>query len=319
MDPIVFVEVMDRLKQVRQRIAVSQFPVTIGRAYSNGIIIDDPNICPVHARIEYNDENEIVIVDTDSINGINNSGKTKDTFKVSPQRGLTVKLGNTTIRIRSPEFIPEATIVRGLTGSPLRDIIDKNPYISLLALFPLSYLFLSTYLLSTENFIDSGMPIFFATCFNIVLWVSGWALLNRILSARFNFFPHLLLISSAGLVFGIAYTLTSYLSFLIRMDVFSEILSNGVILSIASLLLFGHLSIVGNIRIRTRLMFNAGSIILVGLTYMIFFFQFQTEYNPNISFNSTLKPIKENLLPSVSHKDFFNETKDLVYKLKKEP
>jgi len=318
MGAIVFVEVMDRKEQVKQRIPVNQLPVSIGRAYSNGIIIDDPFIYPVHARIEYNNEGEIVIVDVESKNRIKNSGKAKKIFKVSDQKGLTVTLGNTTIRVRSPEFIPEATKTRYSATLKLQDTIDNKPYFFLLLLLPLFYLFLSTYLSSSRNFVDSGLQIFLASCLYVCIWCAGWALLNRILSERLNFLFHLLLTCSVGLLFGVFYTSISYLSFFLRMDTFFEILFNVIVALLASVLLFGHLSIIGNIRLRTRLLFNVGSVILVGLFYLIFFFRSQRDFSPNISFNYSLIPVQEEFIPSISLEDFFNETKNLISKLKEE-
>lgn len=316
MGTIVFVEIMDRQQQVKQRILVKQFPVTIGRAYSNDIIVDDPYIRPTHARIELDNEGEIVIVDTESKNGIQSSGKTKEAFRVSDRKGLKVTLGNTPIRLRTPEFILEPTRTRYSKTTKLQDIIDNKRYIPLLFLLPLSYLLLRIYLLSTENFFDSGPELFFPICLSIVIWCTGWALLNRILSVKFNFLFHLILVCSAAFVLDITFISISYLSFLLQLDTFFKILTGSIVVLLESLLLFGHLSILGNIRLRNRLLFSGGSLILILTFFLIVFFENQREFSPHISFNNELKPLPESLIPVMSHQVFFNKTEDLIHKLK---
>ena len=51
MEGVIFAEVLDRRGQVRQRVRVERFPLTIGRAYSNDLILDDRYGCPQHARV----------------------------------------------------------------------------------------------------------------------------------------------------------------------------------------------------------------------------------------------------------------------------
>ncbi len=315
---IVFVEVMDRQGQVKQQIPVTQLPVTIGRAYSNGIVIDDPFICPVHARIESDGEGEIVIIDTESKNGIQNKGITKDTFKVSRRSGLTVKLGSTTIRLRTPEFVSKAAKTHYSNTSRLQNVIDNKPYISLLIVLPLSWMFLSLYLSTTDNFFDSGPIIYLAVLLSIVFWCAGWALLNRILSLRFNFLFHLMLVCSTVFVFDIGITSISCLSFLLQIGSFFEVLAGGIVALFAGLLLFGHLSILGNIGLRIRLLFSGSSIVLICIFYLIIFFENQREFSPDISFNYRLKSLHESLIPTISPAEFFNGTEDLIEKLKKE-
>jgi pSer/pThr/pTyr-binding forkhead associated (FHA) protein len=318
MGTIVFVEVMDRQDQVKQQIPVSQFPVSIGRAYSNDIIIDDPYICPVHARIDYNDDGDIILIDADSKNGIKYLGKIKDTNTVSPQNGLTVKLGNTKIRFRSPEFISEATRTQLSKSSRVKEVIDSKPYIFILILLALSYLILRIYLSSYMDFVATGVMFFFPSCIFITIWCTGWSLLNRILAARFNFLFHLLLLSSAVLVFGIIDTSTSYLSFIMSMNILPDMLFGYTIAFLAGLLLFGHLSIIGNIRFRTRLIFKTSYFVLVGLFSVFMFFDKQSVVSDRTSYNYDLKPITERLIPSISPEEFFNKTEVLIYKLKKE-
>ena len=52
MEPLAFVEIIDRHKDVLARHAVYRWPATIGRGYGADVIVDDPYIAPVHVTIE---------------------------------------------------------------------------------------------------------------------------------------------------------------------------------------------------------------------------------------------------------------------------
>lgn len=50
--PLARIEVLDRDGRVRQALAVSAWPVSIGRAIDNDIVLDDPHVAPYHAVLE---------------------------------------------------------------------------------------------------------------------------------------------------------------------------------------------------------------------------------------------------------------------------
>ena len=51
-----YLEVLDHKGRVSQRFPVQSLPLTLGRAYTNHVIVDDPFVCPEHLTIGY-DEN----------------------------------------------------------------------------------------------------------------------------------------------------------------------------------------------------------------------------------------------------------------------
>ena len=57
MAPLGYVEVLDAKGNVTERVRVDSFPIQVGRAYSNHVVINDPYVCPVHLAIE-RDEHE---------------------------------------------------------------------------------------------------------------------------------------------------------------------------------------------------------------------------------------------------------------------
>jgi hypothetical protein len=50
MEPLTFVEILDKRGHVMQRLRVERLPATIGRAYTNDVILDDPFVSAEAAK-----------------------------------------------------------------------------------------------------------------------------------------------------------------------------------------------------------------------------------------------------------------------------
>ena len=48
---MIFLEVLDRRGRLLDRHRIDRCPITIGRAYANDVIVDDPYVCPTHLRL----------------------------------------------------------------------------------------------------------------------------------------------------------------------------------------------------------------------------------------------------------------------------
>ena len=64
-----FLEVLDRRGRLLARHRVDQWPVTVGRAYTSDVIVDDPYVCPAHVRLSRNGDAGLVVEDLGSVNG----------------------------------------------------------------------------------------------------------------------------------------------------------------------------------------------------------------------------------------------------------
>ena len=51
MAPLGYIEILDQKGEVTRVFPSTRFPVTIGRAYTNQVILDDPFVCPEHVTI----------------------------------------------------------------------------------------------------------------------------------------------------------------------------------------------------------------------------------------------------------------------------
>lgn len=169
------------------RLTAAQF--TVGRAYDNDIILEDPYVCPHHLAFERSENGWFVTV-LSQVNGIQyDYGKMLNLRDLQP--GDTLHVGKTKLRLLAADtpVAPAIPLLRhgGLTawlGRPLGSLL-------LLALvagwwFGLQYNasafeFQPEKVLSTLVFM-SLIPI---------CWAGGWALLGRLLHHEMRFFEHL--------------------------------------------------------------------------------------------------------------------------------
>jgi hypothetical protein len=119
----IIIEEISRNKKLIARHKFLTNKVTLGRGYTNNIILSDPHICPEHLTIEYEDENW-VIRDNHSINGcFLAEGKTNADQHIV-HSGDIIRLGKSYIRILFPNH-PVAKTVPFSTFENLIDFLSK--------------------------------------------------------------------------------------------------------------------------------------------------------------------------------------------------
>jgi hypothetical protein len=98
-DEVIFLEVLEG-DAVHTRHRLERFPVTVGRGYTNDVILDDPKVSAAHVRIERAEDGRLLLRDVGSTNG---------TFLVEPWTPLAeltltsdarVAVGDTVLRFR---------------------------------------------------------------------------------------------------------------------------------------------------------------------------------------------------------------------------
>lgn len=101
----IVIEIINRAGHVQHCQVFDKQSITIGRAYTNDVIIADPYIDPIHASISAIDDSEqglyFTCDDLSSVNGISNSKGHKQGTTSYYQAGQVINLGKTLIRINS--------------------------------------------------------------------------------------------------------------------------------------------------------------------------------------------------------------------------
>lgn len=83
--------------------------LSIGRAFDNDLILNDPTISPHHAKISIDEEGSLWFSDLDSLNG-SFKDRTKVTGQVELKSGSELTLGKTTLNVFSPDHPVESAV-----------------------------------------------------------------------------------------------------------------------------------------------------------------------------------------------------------------
>jgi len=122
----IIIEEINRGEKLLSRHRFLTDNVTIGRGYSNDIILADPHVCPEHLSLSFVDDHWLV-TDQSSINGsfLANGKQNADQHRV--RSGDTIRVGKSYIRLVLPDHPVEDT----MPFSPFESIITlmRNPLV----------------------------------------------------------------------------------------------------------------------------------------------------------------------------------------------
>ncbi len=180
MGQVIFVELLGRTGDVAHRVPLTALPATVGRAYDNDVIVDDPFVAPHHLRIERRDDGSLGAVDLGTRNGLH----------ILPDGGagdaLRLRIGHTSIRVRTRDFpvtAEQPDPVAARWGSVPAAVLLLCAYLALLALH--------TYAGTVEEFVPArlfvGLPIALVVP---AAWAGAWAAIGRLTAGRAMFFAH---------------------------------------------------------------------------------------------------------------------------------
>ena len=223
MERVVFVEILNRIGRVRERVRIDSFPATIGRAYTNTVIIDDKYVCPVHVRIALDDQGRLHAEDLGSKNGLYQVSPLKRRQRIEIAPDAAVRIGHTVLRFRGPDHAVPPAQAEASRRSNLPGLIE-NSYVSLgIFVLCLSAILFDVYLESSDSFTPANIlgAVFFLLL-GFAAWSGIWSFVNRLVAHRFRFLLHLSLAGIVIVLFLVVTTVFEYYSFLSSSDAFSN-------------------------------------------------------------------------------------------------
>ena len=120
MAPLGYIEILDSKGFVIDRVPIESFPIRIGRAYSNDVILADPYVCPVHLEVALNEHGQLTARDLGSINGLhpgNHAGTGEKSLAVLElQTGRRFRIGHTQLRYCSIDQALPPTLIDRESG-----------------------------------------------------------------------------------------------------------------------------------------------------------------------------------------------------------
>lgn len=311
MAEVIFVELLGRTGDVAHRVALDALPATLGRAYDNDVIVDDPFVAPHHLRLERRTDGSLEAIDLGTRNGLH----------VLPDTGagdaLRLRVGHTLVRIRTRDFpvAPEQP-------DPLAARWGSIPVAVLLLCAYLALLGLHTYASTVEEFVPArlfvGLPIALIVP---AAWAGAWAAIGRLTAGRALFFAHAAL-TLAGLVATLVLEpVSNLLAFSLSAPVIVSILPL-VLGAVAGLVLFCQLRLVSR---QSTLMLATAAVVVVGLgvsgTFVASYLESREDVS-RIDAMHVLEPPFTRIAPGVSVDAFIEGAQALekpLAKLRDEP
>jgi hypothetical protein len=197
MDEVIWIEILARHQAVaRQR--ASGPVITVGRAYDNDIVLDDPHVAPHHLRLLRGEDGRWSAEDLGTLNGIRVAGARRN--RVALDGDTTLQIGHTGIRLRASAHAvpPELPLLRTRPRWPVA-------LVCLVAMLGLSLL--QAWLSETgESKLVSYLTALLTLAIVTVVWASVWSVISRIFTGYAQYGRHLF-IASAGMLIYVIYDL----------------------------------------------------------------------------------------------------------------
>ena len=310
MAPLGYIEVLDHKGNVVERTRINSFPVHVGRAYSNEVVIDDPYVCPAHITIELDDGGSLIARDLNSVNGLRlASDRKKRLAQLELNSGSQFQIGHTTLRYRSFDHPLAPTLLDRENGVSF----FGSPHVAAFAgLLVFALLCLEGFLGSVERVTIAGIVseplVTFATLF---LWAGLWTLAGRVILSRFYFFEHVTIASFAIVGFFAINAVAEWLEFLfpfIPALWLAGVFGAGLILAA---LVFGHLRFASMMRRRSR-MWAAFSVsaALIGISFISDYAN-RSKFSNVMEFTGIVKPLDAAWVPTISVEQFIDNSQKL--------
>jgi hypothetical protein len=207
------IEVLDRDGQVRQSLAVRTWPVAVGRALDNDLVLADPHVAAHHFRIAATDTGLAIEVG-DTRNGVTlgarqlGAGATQaiDAHGKPP----LIAIGRTRLRLRlaTHALEPELPLVAPASRW------GHGGVLAAAAAALVAGLLVRTWLEADPDvFGRAALSAVLALGVSVALWCGAWALLSRIFTRQAQFGWHLRVFVFASLAWLVVEAASSVLAF----------------------------------------------------------------------------------------------------------
>jgi hypothetical protein len=183
---LALIEVVERDGRIGRVVEVGAWPVQLGRAFDNDVVLDDPHLAPHHARLQPGADGALELLPLPSANGVLMDGRRLQAGAPVPDGGALLQLGATRLRLRLPgeALAPEVPLAAAFGGSARRLV---GLALALLALR------LATLWVQLDPGTDTTdwLPEVLTWPAIVIGWCGAWGLLSKLFQHRFDFMGHL--------------------------------------------------------------------------------------------------------------------------------
>lgn len=300
-------EVVDRDGRVRRTLPVTAWPLRVGRALDNELVLDDPHVAPYHALLEPDAEGRPEVLALPSVNGVQQGRR-----RVPAGQRLALAgdgsfvVGQTRLRLRLP----------GEVLAPERPLARAGSHLVTLG-FALA--FWVWVLIDHAIEIDPGgrtsdwlLPLV-AVPAVLGLWTAMWSLASKLFQHRLDFWAHLGVVARGALAIEAAAFALPWLSALTGWALPSR-LAGGVSLALLTLVVLAHARLVLPQQARV-LGVLAAAVYLIGAGVMLALNQQRNDRWFDELYTATLPPPALLWAPRVAPDDFKREAAALEARL----
>ncbi|MBU6475891.1 MAG: FHA domain-containing protein [Alphaproteobacteria bacterium] len=282
--------------------AFSAFPVHIGRAFNNDVIVGDPYVSPHHLRLDCDGET-CTAADMGSENGFSLNGQPKS-GSAPVKSGDALRIGQTEIVVYAPGHPVAATLplakdhpIFAWAARPL------NVWACFLLALAVTLGWAWLEIWSDEESLALAAAVA-ATAGIIVLWSTLWSVGGRLTRHKAHFKSHIALICLYMIAGTAAWYVEAYTDFLSNGDWLSQSVTYGLNFILLSLLLNGSLALASKMRRRRRA--AAAMLLSLGVTAGVFIFTTAStkSFNQQPVYSATLEPYLSGLAPTESVSGF---------------
>ena len=246
MESLTVIEVLDAHGDVasRHRFAhsVTGRVISVGRAISCDVIVDDPRVAAEHLILKCQADGSVTATDQGSINGLTLNGLRERGAREVRLVDPIIGLGRTRIRVRTlgETLAPEQP--DGAAGGHRRKLLLAGAAVGALAAFTV----FETWIDAPVNFADALLSEFMPLTIVVAVWTSMWAMLTRLNLSAWCWLPHLAIAGAAlaGLATG---------EWLLDVLGFAAQVRNLQIFKLSGLFLFAAGTLFMHLRLATRI------------------------------------------------------------------
>ncbi|MEW6705086.1 MAG: FHA domain-containing protein [Pseudomonadota bacterium] len=316
-DRLALIEVLERDGRVRRGFLVTRWPVSLGRALDNDLVIDDPHVAAQHCRIvqvppEAEEGAPMLQLQVGATrNGVQVGPRTLVEGETAPlpANGESWQIGGTRLRVRLPGEPIEPERPLGLTTTGARPWVTAAVALAVWALVLIEH---GVYLDPGSSLTDWLVPLL-ALPIGAVLWCVLWGIGSRVFQHRFEFWAHFAILTRGLLVIAVLDLLLPLLAFMLSWEWLSRI-NPAVSVVVAAITLYAHAALVVPVK---RLVLAGGIAACVGVGGVIVAtLNWQrTDRLFGEPYLATLPPPAFRLSSGVSVKEFVAEAADMRKRL----
>jgi hypothetical protein len=301
---IALIELLDRDDRVHTIVPVHAWPITIGRAIDNDVVLDDAHVAARHATIGESD-GALALTVGETINGVRvrrQQYAASQQFALQP--GDVFEVGGTRLRVRraTDPVAAEQPLVR--EAAHLRATVAV--LIGATFAWGLGRLWLNT---DPGSRITDYLPVLLGALLAQGVWVLFWSVGSMLIRRRFDFWRHARIAFGFSLAGGVAMAVLPLLAFSLGWTFLSRV-SMIVFFAISWAMVAAHLRRIFPSRPAMLAGVMATLFIAGGSLFLFRNYQLQDRVFPEL-YVTTLGPPALRVAPTVGSRQFLDEARRL--------